>query len=98
MPCAGIGDHKSHSLPKERYMKASTAIVATLLGLSVGLTACKKKDETPIEKMSESVQDGLNMRDNEKMKDAGEDAADAMKNAGEAVKEGAEDMKKEVTN
>ncbi len=69
-----------------------TAMVATMLGLGVMLAGCEKKEETPIEKMSDAVQDGLNTRDNEKMKDAGEDAKDAIENAGEAIEEKAEEI------
>lgn len=69
------------------------AAVATVIGLGVSLGACKKKDENPVEKASEAVQDGLNMRDNEKLKDAGENIQDAAKDTSEAVKDKAEDIK-----
>jgi len=68
-------------------MKLQPALVAATLALGFGLTACEKKAETPFEKLEEQVKDGLNARPNENLKDAGEDAADALKNAGEAVKE-----------
>lgn len=68
--------------------------VATVLGLSVSLGACKKKDENPAEKVSEAVKDGLDLRENEPIKDAAEDVKDAAQDAGEAIKDKAE----EVTN
>ncbi|HEY0975043.1 MAG TPA: hypothetical protein VGE57_11160 [Solimonas sp.] len=61
--------------------------LASMLGLGLALTACKKEEETPMERATEAVKDGLNVRDNEKLKDAGEDAKDAMENVGEAIEE-----------
>ncbi len=68
-------------------MKLHNAALFAALSLGIGLTACEKKPETPVEKLEDKVKDGLDMRPNEKMKDAGEDAAKAIENAGEAVKE-----------
>lgn len=78
----------------ESKINLRTLMVVTILGLGFTLAACEKKDETPIEKMSEAVQDGLNTRENEKMKDAAEDAQDAMENFGEAIEEKAEEVSK----
>ena len=64
--------------------------IATLLLIGVlGATtvACKKEEPSAVEKLENNVKDGLDMRDNEKLKDAGENAADAVKDAGEAAKE-----------
>ncbi len=72
-------------------LKLRTLVIASMLGLGVSLAACEKKEESPIEKVTESVKDGLDMRENEKMKDAGENAADAFKDAGEAIEEKAEE-------
>jgi hypothetical protein len=71
------------------------ALLVATLGLGAGLSGCEKHDD-PGEKASESVKDALNMRDNEKLKDAGEDMKDAAKDAGDAVKEKAEDVKEDV--
>jgi len=62
-------------------------LTALLIGASISLAACNKKEDTPMEKASDSVGDALNMRDHEKLKDAGEDAKDAAKNTMEGVKE-----------
>lgn len=58
-----------------------------VLGLGLGLTACEKKNDTPMEKMGDSIGDATNSRDNENMKDAGEDLGDAAENAKEGVKD-----------
>lgn len=68
-------------------MKLQNAALFAVLTLGIGLTACEKKPETPIEKLEDKVKDGLDARPNEAMKDAGEDAAKAIESAGEAVKE-----------
>lgn len=72
-------------------------LIAAMLGLSAGFVGCKKQEETPIEKMQDGIGDALNTRDNEELKDAGEDAKDAMENAGDAIEQKAEDTKEAVT-
>jgi len=49
-------------------------------------TGCGK-EETPVEKAVEGTKDALDMREHEKLKDAGEDAKDAVDNAVEAVED-----------
>lgn len=68
-------------------MKLHNAAMYAVLTLGIGLTACEKKPETPVEKLEDKVKDGLEMRPNENLKDAGEEAGKALENAGEAVKE-----------
>lgn len=70
--------------------------LAALIGLGVSVSACKKKEEGPAEKATEAVKDGLDLRENEPVKDAAEDVKDAAQDAGEAVKEGAEEAKEKV--
>lgn len=68
-------------------MKLQHAALIAVIGLGLAVSACEKKDETPMEKLGDAVGDATNTRENESLKDAGEDAADAMENAGDAVKE-----------
>lgn len=68
-------------------MKLTNAALCAVLSLGLGLAACEKKPETPLEKFEDKVKDGLDARPNEKLKDAGEDMQDAVKDAGAAVKE-----------
>lgn len=70
------------------------ALVALLIGASAGMAACEKK-ETPVEKATDAVGDALNVREHEKLKDAAEDAKDAVTNAAEGVKEEVQDATKE---
>lgn len=72
-------------------------LMVALLGASSLFAACGKK-ESPAEQAIENVKDGLNVRDNEKLKDAGEDMKSGMENAGEAVKDKAEEVKEDVKN
>ena len=66
---------------------ASRLLVAALLGLATPLLACPAKEKSTVEKMTDSAKDALNVREHEKLKDAGEDVQDAVKDAGDAVKE-----------
>ena len=64
-----------------------TALLAALMmGAAVSVTACGK-EQTPAEKAADSVGDALNMRDHEKLKDAGESAKDAASDAAQGVKD-----------
>ena len=63
----------------------ATLLLSGVLGATT--VACKKEEPSAVEKLENNVKDGLDMRDNEKLKDAGEYAADAVKDAGEAAKE-----------
>lgn len=66
--------------------------LAAMVGLGASLAACDKKDESPMERASDSIQDGLNTRDNEQMKDAGEDVKSAIENTGDAIENKADDV------
>ena len=69
------------------FNTGKTALLAALLiGASVGMSACQK-EQTPAEKAVDSVGDALNIRDHEKLKDAGEDAKDAASDAAQGVKD-----------
>lgn len=75
---------------------AHRAIAAAIfaLGIAGGVTACGgDEDDSMIDSATERAADALDMRENEEMKDAAEDASSAMENAGDAVEEKAEDMK-----
>ncbi len=49
-------------------------------------SGCAKKD-SPIDNAVESTKDALDMRDNEKLKDAGEHVKDALDDAAEGVED-----------
>ena len=72
-------------------------LLFALLSLGAAVSACSEKKDSAADQAIENVQDGLNMRENEKLKDAGEDAVDAVKDAAEAVKEEAVEAKEEMS-
>ena len=51
--------------------------------------ACEKKPQTTGEKIKDGVNDALDRRPGEKLRDAGEDLKDAAKDAKDAVKDAA---------
>lgn len=59
--------------------------VATI-ALALPMLGCDRND-TPAEQAIEGTKDALDMREHEKLKDAGEDAADAMENAAEGIRD-----------
>lgn len=68
-------------------MNKNIAALLLIGVLGASTVACKKEEPTAVEKLEDQVKDGLDMRDNEKLKDAGESATDAVREAGEAAKE-----------
>ncbi|HSW14190.1 MAG TPA: hypothetical protein VLI06_15190 [Solimonas sp.] len=77
-----------------RHYSLHAILFATALGLGLGATACKKQEEqSGMESAKENVQDALNTRPNEELKDAGEDAKSAMENLGDAAEKKADEIK-----
>lgn len=68
-------------------MKMQSAVLLAVLSLGLSMTACKKKDESGMEKAVDAVGDATDTRDGEGMKDAGEDAKDVLENAGDKVED-----------
>lgn len=73
-------------------MKTPTTIFLGTIFLA--LTACEPK--TPGEKVKDKVDDALDRRPNEKLRDAGENIKEAAKDTKDAVKEAAHDTKEAV--
>ena len=67
-------------------------ILATAL---LALPACERK-QTTTEKIKDKVDDALDRRPGEKVRDAGEDLKDAAKDAKDGVKDAAKDVKDAV--
>ena len=65
--------------------RMAPVLMAALIGLALPLLACQEKSEG--EKLGDKAKDALDMREHEGLKDAGEDAKEAMEDAGDAVKE-----------
>jgi hypothetical protein len=68
-------------------MKIRNAAILAILSLGVAMTACKKKDDGPMESAADAIGDATDSRDHEKLKDAGEDLKDAAHDAKEEVKD-----------
>ena len=77
------------------FRLASLLLVA-LIGLAFPLVACEREEKSGVEKLGDKAKDALDVREHEKLKDAGEDAKDAVKDAGDAVKDEAEALKKKA--
>jgi hypothetical protein len=76
--------------------RLASFLVAALIGLSSPLLACQREEKSGVEKLGDKTKDALDMREHEKLKDAGEDAKDSVKDAADAVKEEAEALKKKA--
>jgi hypothetical protein len=68
-------------------MKIRNALILALLSLGLSMTACKKKDDGPMENAADAIGDATDSRDNENMKDAGEDVKDAAENVKDEVED-----------
>jgi hypothetical protein len=72
-------------------MNRSATLFAAALSLTFALAACEKEKDNPVETAVENTKDALNIRDHEKLKDAAEEAKDAVKDAGAAAKDAVKD-------
>lgn len=66
-------------------------VICVVGACAFSVVSCKQKETTPVGEFKEAVNDGLDRRPNEKLKDAGEDAKDAVKDAAEDLKDAAKD-------
>jgi len=67
-------------------MKKLNWFVIALLPLLIGMAGCEQ-NKSPVEKAVEGTKDALDARPHEKMKDAGENASDAVKDAAEGIRD-----------
>ncbi len=67
-------------------MKNITLIASAVLFAALSVTGCDKQG-TPVQNAVEGTKDALNIREHEKLQDAGEDAKDAIEGAVEGLKE-----------
>jgi hypothetical protein len=75
-----------------RNIKRLPSLLAVaLLGLGSPLLGCHREDKSSVEKLGDKAKDALDVREHEKLKDAGEDVKDAAKDAAEGVKDAAKD-------
>ena len=67
-------------------MRITAFLIVTVCVAGVAIAGCQD-NKTPAASAIESTKDGLDMREHEKLKDAGEDMKDAIDNAAEGVKD-----------
>ncbi|MCB1624995.1 MAG: hypothetical protein KDI32_10445 [Pseudomonadales bacterium] len=72
-------------------MKSFALLTSVAICFAVLATACTQKQEGALDRAAENTKDALDMRDNEKLKDAAENAGDAVRDAGEGIKDAAKD-------
>ncbi|MGH8315956.1 MAG: hypothetical protein ACRETU_12495 [Steroidobacterales bacterium] len=72
-------------------MKHTISLLAASLAVAAMLGGCAKEPDNAVDKAVENTKDALDMRDHEKLKDAGEEAKDAVKDAADGVKDEAKD-------
>jgi hypothetical protein len=60
----------------------TTSMIAAMM-----LGACQKQNQGPLDKAVENTKDALDVRDHEKLKDAGENVSDAAKDLKQGVKD-----------
>lgn len=68
-------------------MRVSRSIVGAIVVMTALSGAGCSKEETGMEKAVEGTKDALDMREHEKLKDAGEEAKDAVDDAVEGIKD-----------
>jgi hypothetical protein len=90
------GTKRGGPMTRKMTLRPASILVAVLLGLGSPLLACPREEKSGVEKLGDKAKDALDLREHEKLKDAGEEAKDAVKDAGAAVKEEAESLKEEA--
>jgi hypothetical protein len=83
-------------MTRKLTFRLASVVVAALIGLALPLLACQKEEKSEVEKLGDKAKDALDMREHEKLRDAGEDAKDAVKDAADAVEEEAESLKEKA--
>jgi hypothetical protein len=68
-------------------MSPTKSLITACLVATVALAGCAKQSDSPVERAVDKTKDALDIRDHEKLKDAGEDAKDAIKDAKDGVKD-----------
>jgi len=67
-------------------LKLNTLLKLVVLAMAFAIVGCDRNQPTT-EGAVEGAKDALDMREHEKLKDAGEDAVDAVENAAEGLKD-----------
>jgi len=76
--------------PKGMDMKTNYSLLAAALAVAFVLGGCSKEPDNAMDKAVDNTKDALDIREHEKLKDAGEEAKEAAKDAGAAAKDAAD--------
>ncbi len=68
-------------------MSAMKPLGAAFMVAAVLAAGCAKQEQNPVERAVEGTKDALDLRENEKLKDAGENVKEAVTDAKEGVKD-----------
>ena len=74
-------------MTRKNALRMASALMAAGLALGSPLLACERHEKSGAEKMGDKAKDALDMREHEKLKDAGENAKDALGDARDAAKD-----------
>ena len=74
-------------------MSVSKFICATAMVVAMLTVGCAQEQKGPVERAVDKTKDALDVRDHEKLRDAGESATQAVKEAKEGVKDAVEGKK-----
>ncbi|HZF16226.1 MAG TPA: hypothetical protein VE046_09820 [Steroidobacteraceae bacterium] len=72
-------------------MKPTISLLAAAVAVASLLGGCSKTADNSLDQAVDKTKDALDIREHEKLKDAGEEAKEAVKDAGEATKDAAND-------
>jgi hypothetical protein len=84
----------SHPLKRKKPLNTTMKLHYLLVAAGLAILPACERHETP--EVKEKVDDALDRRPNEGLKDAGEDLKDAAKDAGDEVKDAGKEIKEEV--
>jgi len=71
-------------------MSPTRFLTAACMVATLAIAGCAKEKQDPIDRAVDSTKDALDIRENEKLKDAGENASDAVRDAKQGVKDAVE--------
>lgn len=74
-------------------MNTTRLLTATCVLAALLTAGCNNPNKSPVDRAVDNTKDALNVRDHEKIRDAGEDVSDAAKDLKQGVKDAANGKK-----
>ena len=75
---------------REKAMRSSISVGIAVMSVALFASGCDK-NESPVDNAIENTKDALNIRENEKLKDAGEHLTDAVDDAAAGIEDAVND-------